>query len=289
MSADAQQPAPSVQCRQSDSVARTLSEVLQEQETQRKITAMIQESARAFIAGPEPTISPDAPASPPNAESSKTSTTTPKTLELLQQPENQGLDGGILQHLLRHVEISSFVEIASDGVQLAMIANLPPNLFRPRILGFCPVVSFEISPISPSRDCIIEELEMIAMGKIEPRQPKLTDQRRIVASQESHLPAPIAMMVRAPEKSNTSSITIDEARELLRRPRAKLKASGLEKDGGLELFRFGVTFPLGATATEERAVKLEFSTVSSVNTSPVSLTKRQAYMALAEYAGEDEE
>lgn len=155
------QPAPSVQCRQSDSVARTLSEVLQEQETQRKITAMIQESARAFIAGPEPMNSPDASVNP-IAGISETSPTTPKALEPPQQPEYQGVEGGILQRLLRHVQISSFVEITSDGVQLAMVANLPSNLFHPPALEFCPTESLETSPILPSRDCIVQGLESVS-------------------------------------------------------------------------------------------------------------------------------
>lgn len=84
-------------------------------------------------------------------------------------------------------------------------------------------------------------------------------------------------------------MTIDQARELLRRPRAKLKASGLEKDGGLELFRFGVTFPFGESATEQRSVELRFSKIVSVDTMPVSLTKSQAFKALSEFAREDEE
>lgn len=285
---DVRQPAPSVQCRQSDSVARTLSEVLQEQETQRKITAMIQESARAFIEGPEPTISPDAPLSPPPAGTSEASTTIPKTPGLLQQPEDQGVDGGILQHLLRHVQISNFVEVTSDRVQLAMVANLPSNLFHPPVLDFCPALSLETSPILPSRACIVQGLELIAMGWSEPRQPAAS-QKRVVASQERQLPAPMAMMVRAQEVSNKSSITIDRARELLHRPRAKLKASGLEKDGGLELFRFGVTFSFGECATEKRSVEFRFSHIISLDTVPISLTRSQALKALFEFAREDEE
>ena len=279
------QPTAGVQFRQSDSVARTLAEVLQEQETQCKITAMIQESARAFIAEPEPTTGSDASVSPPIAEPSKMSTTIPETLGLLQQPQEQSALG-IVQHLLLNAQISSFVEITSDGIQLAMVANLPANLFRPTDLGFCPVVSFGTSPILPSRDYIVKGLEMIALGSVEPRQ-SIASQKRVVASQERPLPAPVAVMMRAPEKSNGGSITIDQARELLRRPRAKIKASGLEKDGGLELFRFGVTFPF--SAIEKRAVGLEFSAVFSVNISPVSLTKSQALGALFKFAREDEE
>ena len=93
------------------------------------------------------------------------------------------------------------------------------------------------------------------------------------------------MMVRAPEKPSSGSITVDQAIELLRGPRAKLKSSGLEKDGGLEVIRFDITFPL--TTTDVRAVDLRFSAVLSVDTVPTSLTKLQALEALTEYAREE--
>ncbi|KAH0288789.1 hypothetical protein M436DRAFT_80276 [Aureobasidium namibiae CBS 147.97] len=279
------QPTPGVQFRQSDSVARILAEVLQEQETHCKITAMIQKSARAFIAEPEPTTSSDALGSPPCAEPSQVSITIPKTLRLPQQPQEQSALG-IVHRLLLNAQISSFVETTCDRTQLVMVTNLPANLFRPTNLGFCPVVSFGISPILPSRDYIVKGLEMIALGRVEPRQ-STASQQRVAASQERPLPAPVAVMMRAPEKSNGSRITINQARELLHRPRAKIEASGHEKDGGLELFRFGITFT--SSAIEQPAIKLDFSTVLSKDTPPVSLTKSQALAALFEFAREDEE
>lgn len=280
VSARGLRPAPSIQCRQSDGGARTLAEVLQEQETQRKITTMIQESARAYIADPEPTINFDA--------SARTPLTVASTPALSRQPQDEGVVGGVLEHLLQSVQVSSFANSTPHGLQLQMVASLPASLFRPQTLELCPVVSSEMSPTLPSRDCIVRELETIAMGSSMPQQSAV-HQGHVPPSQERHLPAPVALMVRAPQKPSSSSITVDQARELLRRPRAKLISSGEDQDGGLQLFRFCINFPLTATSSEKAVIGFKFSAIISVGTSPVSLTKSQAFKALFEFAREDEE
>jgi hypothetical protein len=280
ISARSLRPTPSIQCRQSDGGARTLAEVLQEQETQRKITTMIQESARAYMADPEPTINFDA--------STRTPLTVASTPALPQQPQDEGIVGGVLEHLLQSVQVSSFANSTSHGLQLQMVASLPAYLFRPHPLELCPVVSSEMLPTLPSRDSIVRELETIAMGSSMPQQ-SAAHQIYVLPSQKRHLPAPVALMVRAPQKPSSSSITVDQARELLRRPRAKLISSGEDQDGGLQLFRFCINFPLTATPAEKVAIEFKFSAIISVGTSPVSLTKSQAFKALFEFAREDEE
>jgi hypothetical protein len=286
LSASVRHPATNIQCRQSESSARTLAEVLREQETQHKITSMIQESARAYIAAPGPTISPDAPVSMRVAELSKPSPIIAKTPELVHERQDQGVVGGILEYLLRNMQASSSVETTSKGFRFRLMARLPGHLFHQSALKLCPMILSETTPVSPSRDCIVRGLEMIAIGGFKPQQPAAL-QEHIVTSQERRLPAPMAMMTRAPEQPSSSSLTFDQAREVLRGPRAKITSCGEDKDGGLELVELSMTFPF--PATENRIVDFKFSTVLSVDTLPVSLTRIQALRALTEYAMEDAE
>jgi hypothetical protein len=281
------QPVPNVQCRQSESGARTQAEVLQEQETQRKITTMIQESARAYIADPEPTTIPDAPVITRVAEAPKTSPTITETPELVQQRQDQGIVGGTLGYLLQIMQASCSVETTSKGLKFRLMARLPEHLFHQPAFKLCPMVLSETTPISPSRDCIVRGLEkIIASGLVKSQQPAAL-QEHMVTSQERRLPAPMAMMTRAPEQSSSSSLTMEQAREVLRGPRAKITSCGENKNGSLELVELSMLFPF--PATENRVVELKFSTVLSVDTPPVSLTRIQALRALTEYAMEDDE
>ncbi|KAG9808984.1 hypothetical protein KCU98_g10597, partial [Aureobasidium melanogenum] len=145
-------------------------------------------------------------------------------------------------------------------------------------------------PVLPSRDWIIRELEKIAISSFNPQQ-RAIQQQNFASSPKHHaavLAAPVALMVRQQDTSSSDSgITVDQARKLLHGPRAKLVSSGKEKDGGLELFSFAFTFP--SAAIETRSLNFNFSPVLSKETVPVSLTKSQAFRALAEYAREDEE
>jgi hypothetical protein len=147
------------------------------------------------------------------------------------------------------------------------------------------MVSSETPPIVPSRGCIAGGLERIAMGHVKPQQPAAY-QEPVLTSQDRHLRAPVAMMTRVPEQSCSSSLTVDQAREILRGPHACITSSGDAKDGGLELMRLSVLFH--PSTYENRAIDLKFSTIRSVETLPVSLTKTQALKALMEYATEEE-
>jgi hypothetical protein len=282
--ADVLRPVPNVQCRQSDGGARTLAEVLQEQETQGRIIAMIQESARAYIAHPEPAISSVEPAGV--RVSGSLSTSAIETSGFSQELHEQGVSGGIVGELLRHVQLSGFLETTLKGVKLRVAISLPGNLFRQPVLWPCPTVSSETPPVLPSRECVVKGLERIAMGYIKPQQPPAY-QEPVPISQEGHLRAPVAMMTRVPEQSSSSSLSVDQARELLRGPHARITNSGDAKDGGLELIKLSVLFH--PSTYETRAVDLKFSTVRSVETLPVTLTKTQALKALMEYATEEEE
>jgi hypothetical protein len=287
MPAGVLQPVTNIQCRQSESSARTLAEVLREQETQHKITTMIQESACAYIADPEPAISPGAPVSTRVTEPSKASPIIANTPEPVYERQDQGVVGGILEYLLRNMQASSSVETTSKGLKFRLMAHLPEHLFHQPALKLCPMVLSETTPISPSRDCIVRRLEkIIAMGLVKSQQPA-AHQEHTVTSQECRLPAPIAMMTRVQETPSSSSLTIDQAREVLHGPRAKITSCGEDKGGGLELVELSMLFPF--PATETRAVELKFSTVLSVDTLPVSLTRIQALRALTEYAMEDAE
>jgi hypothetical protein len=283
-SGDNLQPVPNVHCRQSDGSARNLAEVLREQETQGKITAMIQESARAYIASPETTINAVAPASA--QFSGPSSTSVIETSGLSQQPHEQGVLGGIVGELLRNVQLSGFLENTPKGVKLRVAISLPGNVFREPVLRLCSMVSSETPPVLPSRDCIVKGLERIAMGHVKPQQPAAY-QEPVPTSQDRHLRAPVAIMTRVPEQSSSGSLTVDQAREILRGPHACITSSGDAKDGGLELMRLSVLFH--HSTYENRAADLTFSTIRSVETLPVSLTRSQAYTALGQYAREDEE
>jgi hypothetical protein len=85
---------------------------------------MIQESARAYIADPEPTINYDASATTP--------LTVANTPALRQQPQDQGVVGDVLERLLQNVRVSNFVNTTSHGLQLQMVASLP-RLVSPRL------------------------------------------------------------------------------------------------------------------------------------------------------------
>ncbi|KAG9558904.1 hypothetical protein KCU71_g6815, partial [Aureobasidium melanogenum] len=290
---EVERPALSDQRSQSDAVAQTLVGAFQERETQRKITTMFRSSVRAHTAEPRSTTYSRGLVSTKIVESLKHSTIIAKSSELPQRPSpDQNHVGGLLDHLLRSVQVSSFVETTSNEARLRIIAHLPANLFHPPDLKFSPVVWLDMPPVLPSRDCIIRELEKIAISSFN-HQQRAIQQQNFASSPKHHtavLAAPVALMIRQQDKpSGDSGITVDQARKILHGPRAKLVSSGKEQDGGLELFSLAFTFPSAAIETRPLRFNFNFSPVCSKETVPVSLTRSQAFRALAEYAREDEE
>ncbi|CAD0092139.1 unnamed protein product [Aureobasidium vineae] len=267
---------------QSDADAQPLADASKESEKQRKITTMFQSSERAHHSEPQSTSSSSTPVITRAIGSSANAPTIVETTETNQQPGDQSPVGGLLDYLLRNVQTLSFVDTNSGETRLRFKASLPASLFQPFSLEFSPVASLVIAPTLPSRHCIIQELERIAMGRFNTQQ-QATQHQKFAPShnhQATRLPAPVASMVRRQDSSNdgrNSSITVDQARELLRRPRAKIVSSGTEKDGGLELCDFEFTFL--SAAVEKRCL----------DSMPLYLTKSQASRVLAEYAKEDEE
>ncbi|KAG9592705.1 hypothetical protein KCU77_g4248, partial [Aureobasidium melanogenum] len=254
------------------------------------ITTMFRSSVRAHTAEPRFTTYSGGSVSTKVVESLKHSTIIAKTSELpARASSDQNHVGGLLEHLLRSVEVSSFVDTTSSEARLRIIAQLPANLFQPPALRFSPVVCLGIVPVLPSRDWIIRELEKIALSSYNPQQRAI--QQNFTPSPTRHaavLAAPVALMIRQQDQpSGDSGITVDQARKILHGPRAKLVSSGKEKDGGLELFSFAFTFPCAAIVT--RPLNFNCSPIRSKETVPVGLTKSQAFRALAEYAREDEE
>lgn len=287
---EVERPASGDQRSQSDAGVQTLVGALQERDTQRKITAMFRSSVRDHVTEPQSTTCSEGSISVKSVECLEHSAIIAAASERFQQPQGQNHNGGLLNHLLRSVQVSSFVDTTSNGAQLRIIAHLPANLFQQPALKFSPMVWMDMSPVIPSRDCIIQELEKIAMSNVNPQQ-RVIQQENFAPSPNCHavvLAAPVALMVRQQNNAiSDRNVTIEQARELLRGPRAKLVSSGKEKDGGLELFRFAITFP--SAATERLSLNLKFSPVLSKDTVPINLTKSQAFRALAEYAREDEE
>ncbi|KAG9524729.1 hypothetical protein KCV07_g1657, partial [Aureobasidium melanogenum] len=286
-------PALSDQRSQSDAGAQTLVGAFQERETQRKITTMFRSSVRAHTTEPQSNTFSGGLVSTKAVGSLEHSTIIAETSELLQQhPRDQNRVGGLLNDLLRKVQVSSFVDTTSNQTRLQIIAHLPADLFQPPALKFSPVVWLGTLPVLPSRDWIIRELEKIAISSFIPQQ-RATQQQDFAPSPTRHaavLAAPVALMIRQQDKpSGDSGITVDQARKILHGPRAKLVSSGKEKDGGLELFSFAFSFPSAAIETRPLNFNFKFSPVRSKETIPVSLTKSQAFRALAEYAREDEE
>ncbi|KAG9697433.1 hypothetical protein KCU95_g3712, partial [Aureobasidium melanogenum] len=284
-------PALTDQRSQSDAGAHAIGGASQERETQRKITTMFRSSVRAHTTEPQSATFAGGSVNTKVVESLKHSTMIAETSKLPQRlAEAQNHVDSLLGHLLRNVQVSSFVENTSGQAQLRIVAHLPANLFQPLTLKFSPVVWLGTSPVLPSRDQVIQELERIAIGSFNPQQ-RATQQQNFELPPERHeavFAAPVALMVRQQDRSSSEScITVDQARKLLHGPRAKIVSSGKEKDGGLELFSFAFTFP--SAATEARPLDFNFSPVLSKETIPVGLTKSQAFRALAEYAREDEE
>ncbi|KAH0391197.1 hypothetical protein KCU89_g14778, partial [Aureobasidium melanogenum] len=254
---------------------------------------MFRSSVRAHTTEPQSTTFSGGLVSTKAVGSLEHSTIVAETSELLQQhPRGQNRVGGLLNDLLRNVQVSSFVDTTSNQTRLQIVAHLPADLFQPPALKFSPVVWLGILPVLPSRDWIIRELEKIAISSFIPQQ-RATQQQNFAPSPTRHaavLAAPVALMIRQQDKpSGDSCITVDQARKILHGPRAKLVSSGKEKDGGLELFSFAFTFPSAANETRPLNFNFKFSPVRSKETIPVSLTKSQAFRALAEYAREDEE
>ncbi|CAD0100209.1 unnamed protein product [Aureobasidium mustum] len=281
-------PALSDQGRRSEAGAQTLTEMLDGRDTQRKITTMCRSTGGIYIAEPGSKEYQSILADLRNDQLSEALASTPS--ELVQQPQDQSPISGLVNHLLQNIQLSSFVDTTSNETKLRIVAHLPANLFQPPALGFSLVVWLDMSPVLPSRDCIIQELERIAMDSFNSQQ-RAAQQQNLVPAQMHHaavLAAPVAQMVR--QQTNVSSdnnVTVEQARELLRGPRAKLVSSGKDKDEGLELFQFAITFP--SAVAERLPLDLKFTPILSKETVPVNLTKSQAFRALAEYAREDEE
>ncbi|CAD0112092.1 unnamed protein product [Aureobasidium uvarum] len=285
-----ERPVTDDQRRQNDAPAKPLANLIEEPETQHKTT---ESSGHASTLDTSITGCSDMPTANEAAGSLIHAPIITKTLKPTQQSQDQDFAGSFFSYLLRNVQTTSFVDTASSETRLRLKASLPASLFQSSAFGFSPIASLKMVPTLPPRHRIIQELEMIAMGRSDPQQ-RVTRDGDFAPTQKYQavlLPAPVASMVREPEKSSTnnsfSSITIDQAIEVLRRPRAKLLSSGTEKDGGLELFDFEFTFP--SAAVEKSCQDLKFSSILSVETLPIYLTKSQAFRALAESAREDEE
>ncbi|KAH0361371.1 hypothetical protein KCU65_g8746, partial [Aureobasidium melanogenum] len=164
-----ERPALPDQRSQSDAGAHALGGAFQERETQRKITTMFRSSVRAHTTEPQSATYAGGPVNTKVVESLKHSTMVTETPKLPQQlARDQNHVGSLLNHLLRSVQVSSFVDTTSDQAQLRIIAHLPANLFQPPDLRFSPVACLEISPVPLSRDCIIRELEKIAISNFNP-------------------------------------------------------------------------------------------------------------------------
>lgn len=281
-------PALSDQGRRSEAGAQILTEMLDGRDTQRKITTMCRSTGGIYIAEPGSKEYQSILADLRNDQLSEALASTPS--ELVQQPQDQSPISGLVNHLLQNIQLSSFVDTTSNETKLRIVAHLPANLFQPPALGFSPVVWLDMSPVLPCRDCIIQELERIAMDSFNSQQ-RAAQQQNLVPAQMHHaavLAAPVAQMVR--QQTNVSSdnnVTVEQAREFLRGPRAKLVSSGKDKDEGLELFQFAITF--SSAVAERPPLDLKFTPILSKETVPVNLTKSQAFRALAEYAREDEE
>ncbi|KAK6004616.1 hypothetical protein QM012_008478 [Aureobasidium pullulans] len=288
---EVERPALSDQRSQSDAGSQSVREAYQERETQRKITTMFRSSSRAHTIEPQSTIDSGRSVNTRVVESLEHSIITAETSELPQQPSQDRYHvSGLLKHLLQSVEVTSFVDTTSNEARLQIVAHLPAKLFHSPALKFSPVVWLDILPVLPSRECIIWELEKIAISTVNAQQRDTQQQNSgaLPRSPAIILAAPVVLMThQRDESSSDSGVTVDRVRKLLHGPRAKLISSGKEKDGGLELFSFAFTFP--SATIENRSLDFSFTRVRSKETSPVKLTKSQAFSALAEYAREDEE
>lgn len=162
------QSAPNDQRRQSE--AGPLAEELNQRETQRKITTMSQSSGRAYAATSQVIVSYSKSVGARTEQSLDEPATIVKTPDPVQQLQNQSPVGGLLNHLLQNIQLSSFVDTFCNGTRLRIVAHLPADRFRPPALKFSPVVWMDISPIIPSRDCIIQALEKIAMSSLSAQQ-----------------------------------------------------------------------------------------------------------------------
>lgn len=146
------------------------------------------------------------------------------------------------------------------------------------------MVSINTAPVGRSRECVIRALEDIAMGSL---SKHFMGRPTIALRHETSLPAPIARM--KPIFHETSSkISMDQARQLLRRARIKLVSSGNEDERGLQMFEFDVSYPEALLEATAELTLLKFSPILSVETVPVVITKTQALKRLVECAQEDE-
>ncbi|THX95469.1 hypothetical protein D6D02_09952 [Aureobasidium pullulans] len=190
----------------------------------------------------------------------------------------------LMAHLMQHIEVSCSVAETDNIPRVRITATLPKALFQASTLKLSAMVSINTAPVGRSRECVIRALEDIAMGSL---SKNFVGRPTIAPHHETSLPAPIARM--KPIFHETSSkISMDQARQLLRRARIKLVSSGNEDERGLQMFEFDVSYPEASLEATVELNLLKISPILSVETVPVVITKTQALKRLLEYAQEDE-
>ncbi|OBW66365.1 MAG: Ubiquitin-conjugating enzyme [Aureobasidium pullulans] len=190
----------------------------------------------------------------------------------------------LMAHLMQHIEVSCSVAETDNIPRARITATLPKALFQASTLKLSAMVSTNTAPVGRSRECVIRALEDIAMGSL---SKHFVGRPTIAPHHETSLPVPVARM--EPVFHETSSkISMDQARQLLRRARIKLVSSGNDNERGLQMFEFDVSYPEASLEATVELTLLKFSPILSVETVPVVITKTQALKRLLEYAQEDE-
>ncbi|KEQ86439.1 hypothetical protein M438DRAFT_343890 [Aureobasidium pullulans EXF-150] len=190
----------------------------------------------------------------------------------------------VMAHLMQHIELSCSVAETDNTPRVRITATLPKALFQAPTLKLSAMESINTAPVGRSRERVIRALEKIAIGSL---SKHFVGRPTIAPHHETSLPAPIARM--EPIFHETSSkISMDQARQLLRRARIKLVSSGNEDERGLQMFEFDVSYPEASLEATVELTLLKFSPILSIETVPIVITKTQALKRLLEYAQEDE-